>query len=166
MCPQSTWRNEFGVRRLVSCAMLVAAVLCGGCASWQLPRIDPTGESLLIWPNQQPVVVVGPPPGATVITSPGIAPPFVVPAAPPSIQLPAGNVQAAPVYSDVPAAPLAPRDHRRPADRNGSRRAIRARRRTGAGRCPIDRRAAARCRAGGAGSLADHARSRARAGWQ
>ncbi len=88
--------------------MLVAALLCGGCASWQVPRIDPSGESLLIWPNQQPVAVVAPPPGATVIASPGIAPPVVVPAAPPPIQLPAGNVQAAPVYSDVPAAPLAP----------------------------------------------------------
>ena len=108
MSPQSTWRVEFGARRLLSCAVIAGALPCAGCASWQLPRIDPTGESLLIWPDQPPVAVVAPPPGVPVVVAPGVAPPFVAPAPPPVVPLPSGNVQAAPVYSDVPAAPLAP----------------------------------------------------------
>ncbi|HVT29675.1 MAG TPA: hypothetical protein VHE81_16780 [Lacipirellulaceae bacterium] len=103
-----------------SCAMVFA-----GCATWQGPRIDPTGERLLIWPNEQPAAVVAPPvpspvaapPGAAVVPSPAVpvvpqpavAPPPVAPnAVPPNAPLPFGNVQAPPVYSDPPMPPVAP----------------------------------------------------------
>ena len=95
---------------------LIALVLCcttavSGCASWQGPRIDPTGQRFIVWPGQQPVVapapyvgppIVAPPPGA-VVAAPSPAPtstfqsmPTVVPSTP------FGNVIAPPVYSDPP----------------------------------------------------------------
>ena len=64
--------------RTLLAAWAVACALVGGCAS--LPRIDPTGERVLIWPKDQP--------GAA---------PLVVP----------GNIQAPPVGSD-PFFPQAP----------------------------------------------------------
>ena len=42
------------IRRLM--AIAACAVIVGGCAG--LPRIDPTGERVFIWPQQQPQVVV------------------------------------------------------------------------------------------------------------
>jgi hypothetical protein len=90
----------------IASAFLCCAIFACGCASWQGPRIDPTGESLLVWPNQAPPVVAAP------IAPPIVGPPpaFVAPpvAAPPIVALPFGNVLAPPVYPDVPAAPLAP----------------------------------------------------------
>jgi hypothetical protein len=98
-----------------SCAMIFA-----GCATWQGPRIDPTGERLLVWPNTPPPAVVAPPftapappPGPAAVapppTAPNVASPAVVPqAVPPSAPLPFGNVQAPPVYSDPPMPPITP----------------------------------------------------------
>src|SRR5262245_35983065 len=106
MSPQPTWRSKTGQCRFLLCAILFGAMLCAGCASWQLPRIDPTGESLFIWSEPAPVVMA-PPPGAPVVAAPLSTPPVVAPAPPPVAPLPMGNVQAAPVYPDVPAAPLA-----------------------------------------------------------
>lgn len=66
---------------------LVALPLVGGCAADGLPRIDPTGESLFVWPGQQPAVTnpFAPPPALAVTSTPG-------------------NIVAPPVYSD-PANP-------------------------------------------------------------
>jgi uncharacterized repeat protein (TIGR01451 family) len=51
-----------------------------GCASWQGPRIDPSGNQFLIWPQDAPpAATLGPPP--------------------PAVAVP-GNIQAAPVWSD------------------------------------------------------------------
>ena len=62
------------------CALLatVCAILATGCASWQGPRIDPSGERLLIWPGQP---TVAPPP---------TLPPVGAPAAPPAFAPPVG----------------------------------------------------------------------------
>ncbi len=106
----------------------MAALLCAapmaGCASWQGPRIDPSGERIFIWPNQAPApvaappvtspfdpappvgapIVTAPPPGATVIQAPPVAP--IAPITPPTgIGAPMGNVQAPPVYSDPTPVP-------------------------------------------------------------
>ncbi len=56
------WRN-----RLCALIMAACAVAAPGCASWRLPRIDPTGERILIWPGEAtpvtPPQIVAPPPG-------------------------------------------------------------------------------------------------------
>lgn len=94
----------------------------GGCASWQGPRIDPSGERIFIWPNDpQPVVTSPFPPvvtapgapvvtGPPVVTSPPAGAPIITtppPAIPPAtgIGAPMGNVQAPPVFSDPTAVP-------------------------------------------------------------
>jgi uncharacterized repeat protein (TIGR01451 family) len=79
----------------------VCAVIASGCASWQLPRIDPSGQSLFIWPNQAPLPI------AVAAPSPAIPVGAPVPAPAVAAPLPT-NIQAAPVYPDVPTAPLAP----------------------------------------------------------
>jgi uncharacterized repeat protein (TIGR01451 family) len=123
--------SRITTRRTSTAAALVAACLSlsGGCASWQLPRIDPSGQRLFLWPGEVSPAVIAPPPafgapivgtpiatappsGTTVINAP--AAPVVIAAPPspvPSIVVPppgSSNLQAAPVYSDVPTAPLAP----------------------------------------------------------
>lgn len=104
----------------------IAAGLCAlifaGCASWQGPRIDPTGEQFFVWPNE-PAPAVSPTPFAApapVPAGPVVAPPPSVPIAPfpaspvapqpaPIVApLPFGNVQAPPVYSDPPAPTITP----------------------------------------------------------
>jgi uncharacterized repeat protein (TIGR01451 family) len=113
------WRNPL-------CALVAAAcaVVAPGCASWQGPRIDPSGERILIWPGQTPTTpppVLAPPPvgappsftpGTTFPPPPGtiVTPPPVIttpPPPPPQIGLPTGNLQAPPAYPDagLPAAP-------------------------------------------------------------
>jgi uncharacterized repeat protein (TIGR01451 family) len=97
--------NRFGLKA----ALLGCLAALAGCASWQGPRIDPSGERFFIWPNNAPVAVAGapvgapmiaaPPPGATVIQ----APPPIAPAA--GIGAPLGNLQAPPVYSDPTPVP-------------------------------------------------------------
>jgi len=94
------------IRRTLRLALLLSwCGLVAGCASWQGPRIDPTGEQLFIWQNATPQPIgSAPPPGVTVVAPPGapiLPPPAVV--APPF-----GNVQAPPVYSDPPGVPIAP----------------------------------------------------------
>jgi uncharacterized repeat protein (TIGR01451 family) len=95
--------------------------LATGCATWEPPRIDPTGEHFLIFPNAAPAVPTPPLPGSPAAT---VAPPFVpgAPAAPLVVAAPAppvGSLQAPPVYPDagvlpppppsvVPAAAVAP----------------------------------------------------------
>ena len=121
-------------RRTSVCALaaLACAVAGSGCAS--LPRIDPTGERVLIWPGQAPPVVAAPPtspppafapapfatapapslpppvvtsppPGSTFPTTP---PPPVITTPPPPVGLPPGNLQAAPVYPDAGLQPTPP----------------------------------------------------------
>lgn len=125
MSPHATRRIINRAAALIGCVAVIA-----GCASWQGPRINPTGESLFIWPNQAPPpgvvtspfgpVVATPPPGASIISAPPpgatfAAPPpgaTVIQAPPPiapatGIGAPMGNLQAPPVYSD-PAPVLPP----------------------------------------------------------
>jgi uncharacterized repeat protein (TIGR01451 family) len=71
-----------------------------GCASWQSPRIDPSGERFFIWPNEAPGAVIGPPTGTSVVAAPPIAPAT-------GIGAPIGNLLAPPVYSD-PNSAVAP----------------------------------------------------------
>ncbi|MCI0331766.1 MAG: hypothetical protein L0228_00905 [Planctomycetes bacterium] len=115
MSPRSKRRIVLRANAALICAALM------GCASWQGPRIDPSGERIFIWPNQAPTpvaaspvtspfdqtppvsapVVGAPPPGAPVIQTPPIAP--ITP--PTGIGAPVGNVQAPPVYSDPTPMP-------------------------------------------------------------
>ena len=119
------------LRRLPLIALaLSCAVMVAGCATWQGPRIDPTGERFFVWPGDPPPIVappttfapgpvVGPPPGATIVSPPPsstvIAPPpgATVVGPPPAVSAmqplpqvvpstPFGNVMAPPVYSDPP----------------------------------------------------------------
>ncbi|HEX5472737.1 MAG TPA: hypothetical protein VFW73_12675 [Lacipirellulaceae bacterium] len=91
-----------------------------GCATWQGPRIDPTGEQLFVWPNPTPIVAAPPAPAPGVVspspaavgpptTAPSVSSTIVSPSpVPPGAPLPFGNVQAPPVYSDPPTPPIAP----------------------------------------------------------
>ena len=100
------------LRRLPPIALaLLCAVMIAGCATWQGPRIDPTGERLLVWPGDPPPIVappttfapgpvVAPPPGATVVAPPPVVSLQPLPQIVPST--PFGNVMAPPVYSDPP----------------------------------------------------------------
>jgi uncharacterized repeat protein (TIGR01451 family) len=107
------WRSAFAV--IAACCALAAT----GCATYQGPRIDPTGESLFIWPGDPALA----PPPATLAPAPVGAVPITTPAAPPTPAFapvqsvppmvpstPFGNVVAPPVYSDppgmVPTSPL------------------------------------------------------------
>lgn len=122
-------RNPLRQRCCILLALLGASIV-PGCATYQGPRIDPTGESLFVWPNQAPApapVVAGPPvaaPPGTFVTTPG--PPVTTPVPPPAAPVvvaplvaqnvprmvpstPFGNVVAPPVYSDPPGAvPVTP----------------------------------------------------------
>jgi uncharacterized repeat protein (TIGR01451 family) len=110
----------------IALALLCSVILSTGCASWQGPRIDPSGQRLFIWPGESPTAppqtfagppivgapIVAPPPGATIVVPPPPPPPVPVqslPSVTPST--PFGNMVAPPVYSDptpapIPAAPL------------------------------------------------------------
>src|SRR3954466_492841 len=105
--------------RVSLAAIAVCAMMFAGCASWQGPRIDPTGERLLAWPNEPPPSIVAPPglpPGSVPVgpqipaPAPGlpIAPTAVVAGPPIAAPLPFGNLQAPPVYSDPTPPPIAP----------------------------------------------------------
>jgi hypothetical protein len=97
-------------------ALLWCTATLAGCASWQLPRIDPSGERFFIWPNEAaPPAIVGPPTvvGPPAIVAPPVGAPMIAPspAAPvvaPPVTAPFGNVQAPPVYSDPPGPTFAP----------------------------------------------------------
>src|SRR3990172_7128395 len=75
-------------------AAIALAVAAGGCANWQGPRIDPSGEQILLWPNQYPSGVPYPGAPAPYPGAPVLAPQPTAPAIPP------GNIQAPPIYSD------------------------------------------------------------------
>jgi len=80
--------------------------MLAGCASWQAPRIDPTGERLLIWPNERPQpVMVGPPVAAPIVAAP---PGLIAPPPPAAVVPPFGNVQAPPVFSETTITPPSP----------------------------------------------------------
>jgi hypothetical protein len=89
-------------------ALVASAIPTVGRAQLQLPRIDPTGESLFVWPNAP--VVAAPAPLPVVGPAPIAAAPIVATPAPPMYQSlppmvpssPFGNVTAPPVYSDPP----------------------------------------------------------------
>lgn len=101
--------------------MLLLATL-SGCASWQLPRIDPTGERIFIWPHEQPPAAqIGPPiastgptaspfPPAAALgpdeTAPSTLPPQT--AVDESGQLPSPTYEAAPLWPDPRASAIFP----------------------------------------------------------
>ena len=113
-------RNSKRRLPLLVLALVGSVVEVAGCATWQGPRIDPTGERLFVWPNEPSLVApvpVGAPPiftpapiGAGPIVGPAPAAPVVQPLPSMAPSTPFGNVVAPPVYSDppgvVPAAPL------------------------------------------------------------
>ncbi len=128
MVRTSTWR-----RLLLILAIAVGMVAVAGCATWQGPRIDPTGESLFVWPGEPtpvavappviapapvagaplaiagaPTTIAAPPPGMVAVPTAPVA--AVQPLAPMVPSTPFGNVVAPPVYSDppgtVPTTPL------------------------------------------------------------
>src|SRR3954469_24398696 len=75
--------------RVSLAAIAVCALTLAGCASWQGPRIDPTGERLLACPNQPPPAIGAPPPGlppGSVPIGPAVpVPPTGVPAGAPAV---------------------------------------------------------------------------------
>ena len=83
-------------KRVLLTAIAAFAMTLVGCATYQGPRIDPTGERLFVWPGQAP------PPGAVVVAPPGTVAP-----GPAVVTVPIGNMQAPPVYSD-PTPPALP----------------------------------------------------------
>jgi uncharacterized repeat protein (TIGR01451 family) len=100
-------------------AIAVCAMTFAGCASWQGPRIDPTGERLLAWPNEAPPAMIAPPglPPGSIPVGPSVATPppglpvgapAVVTGPPMAAPLPFGNMQAPPVYSDPTPPPIVP----------------------------------------------------------
>src|SRR5262245_47246140 len=91
MFPPSANRTPWRCLTLSVCALWIT-----GCAG--LPRIDPTGERILIWPQNQPQLVV---PGTGSVQAPPVFtdPVFPHPALP-------ATVGAAPVA--VPVVPAAP----------------------------------------------------------
>ena len=113
-------------RHVSVCALAatVCALTASGCATWQGPRIDPSGERFLLWPGDPQPTYTGPvapgalqpppalPPGTTVAPAPTFAPAAPVIAAPPPpppvTGIPLGNMQAAPVYPDGGLAPTPP----------------------------------------------------------
>jgi uncharacterized repeat protein (TIGR01451 family) len=105
--------------RVSLAAIAVCAMMFAGCAAWQGPRIDPTGERLLAWPNEPPPAIIAPPglpPGSVPIGPPvatsspslPVGAPAVVAGPPIATPLPFGNLQAPPVYSDPTPPPIAP----------------------------------------------------------
>ena len=82
-------------RHWLSLALILCAVAMVGCAC--LPRIDPTGERVFIWPQNQPVVAT---PGVGNVQAPPVYtdPVFPQPALPPTAV--AGAVPAVPVAVD------------------------------------------------------------------
>lgn len=96
--------------RLLLAALALAA---SGCAVDRLPRIDPSGDSILIFPSEEPAVAQ-PAPGYVTSTIPGsaataIAPPPGNVEAPPA--LPGGTVassDACPLCPFCPGCPLCP----------------------------------------------------------
>ncbi len=94
-----------------SAVLLLAVAGLVGCAQFNVPRIDPTGERLLVFPNELPPGTLGPPvasTGPTASASPGqagstLTMPLTVPSGEISPEIPS-NVMATPVWPD-PAAP-------------------------------------------------------------
>lgn len=86
------------IRLLSALSLALAMLLVGGCASNRLPRIDPTGQQLLLWPDQ-PTPPITAPPGATA--------PTLVPGATAALPPTPPNVVAPPVYTDpfLPGGP-------------------------------------------------------------
>jgi len=78
------------LRRHCAQALAWSALAISGCAGWQGPRLDPTGERIFADPNA-PIVVVPP------VVAPGVAPTFGAPAMP-----------GAPVLGAPAVVPLAP----------------------------------------------------------
>lgn len=122
MIQDPTWRKVLSILALAAGIVAVA-----GCATWQGPRIDPTGESLIVWPGEPtpvaaappivapapvpgapiavpgaPTTIVAAPPGAVAVPTAPVA--AVQPLAPMVPSTPFGNVMAPPVYSDPPGA--------------------------------------------------------------
>jgi uncharacterized repeat protein (TIGR01451 family) len=110
--------------RVYLAAIAACAMSFVGCASYQGPRIDPTGERFIAWPNQPAAVPPPPglPPGSIPIGQPvPVGPPVAAPASgvpvaapavatgpPVAAPLPFGNVTAPPVYSDPTPPPIVP----------------------------------------------------------
>ena len=77
-------------------ALLLIAGIClqvaSGCASYRWPRIDPSGQSVLVWPQQ---------PGMPVAAAPGVY-------APPSVTFPGPSAGAVSPQSPITATPSTP----------------------------------------------------------
>lgn len=102
MTPHRTWRPKFAAHLLALCAVAMS-----GCASWEGPRIDPSGERLFIWPDEAPATTFGPattaPPAWPTTPGPVAAPPVWPDPAPPSQSTPvAPTIVAPPVTTTVP----------------------------------------------------------------
>ncbi len=107
------FRNSSKRSKLLALALACCATISSGCATWQGPRIDPTGERLLLWPGESPTIpppptILGPAPvaGAPIVVPPPVAPRFVQPLQSVYPSAPFGNVLAPPVYSDPAMTPI------------------------------------------------------------
>lgn len=85
--------------RIRAAAILWCGAVVVGCASWQGPRIDPSGERIFICPNEPRLTTVGPP----IATPPAVPFSAVPPAAAPTSTPQFGNLLAPPVYPDPPS---------------------------------------------------------------
>ena len=79
-------------RRILDLTLVICLVSLGGCAG--LPRIDPSGERILIFPGETPPVA----PTAPVVVAPSPADPF---ASVQTITPPPSNLVAPPVFRDA-----------------------------------------------------------------
>jgi len=95
-----TWRSSYCALAVAFCALSVT-----GCASLRLPRIDPSGERILIWPDAAATIVA---PASPTIGGVAPPPPLVTTAPTTPTIPPLGNVDAPPVYPDAGLPPAAP----------------------------------------------------------
>lgn len=86
------------IRLLPVLAIALAMVLVGGCASNRLPRIDPTGQRMLLWPDEPTPPITAPPQALA---------PTLVPGATAALPPAPANVEAPPVLTDpfLPGGP-------------------------------------------------------------
>ncbi|QDU57720.1 COG1361 family protein [Aeoliella mucimassa] len=84
-------RLASSTRTLTLVAIVATIATAGGCALSGMPRIDPTGQRLLIWPNE---------PTPTLSATAPAAAPTLVPGTTAALPTTPGNTTTAPVYTD------------------------------------------------------------------
>lgn len=100
-------------RRPAAVALILCALATSGCATWRVPRIDPSGERFFLWDTVQPAPLVTAPAPVAGAPAPMVAVPDAATAAPGPVvygPVPAvapAPVAAAPVYRTVPGPPAA-----------------------------------------------------------